>query len=99
MSTPSPHADPGRRAVAGRRTYRLIDPGGARLAGSPFLTEISKADGSELKVCAWLKRISCVEVTCESRPRWQPPMEAFHVRKVCGEAWKALVVGVDGHAA
>lgn len=52
--------------------------------GSPFLTEIGNADGSELKVCAWLKRIACAEVTCESR-EWQPPVEAFHVRKVCND--------------
>src|SRR5918999_6404937 len=34
--------------------------------GSPFTTEIKNADGSDMKVCAWLKRISCAEVTCES---------------------------------
>jgi hypothetical protein len=53
--------------------------------GSPFLTEIKNADGSELKVCSWLKSIGCAEVTCESRPRWQPPVEAFRVRKVCDD--------------
>ena len=51
--------------------------------GSPFLTEIARSDGSEVKVCAWLKSISCVEVTCEFRPDWQPPIEVFQVRKVC----------------
>jgi hypothetical protein len=51
--------------------------------GSPFLTEIKNPDGSELKVCSWLKSIGCAEVTCESRPKWQPPVEAFRVRKVC----------------
>jgi hypothetical protein len=51
--------------------------------GSPFTTELRVADGSEMKVCAWLKRISCVEVTCESRPKWTPPLEAYRVRKVC----------------
>jgi|RhiMethySRZTD1v2_1073278.scaffolds.fasta_scaffold397768_2 hypothetical protein len=51
--------------------------------GSPFLTEIVDADGSELRVCSWLKRISCVEVTCEARATWKPPLEAFRVRKVC----------------
>ncbi len=51
--------------------------------GAPFLTELTNADGSELKVCAWLKRIACAEVTCESRASWTPPMEAFRVRKVC----------------
>jgi hypothetical protein len=53
--------------------------------GSPFLTEIADADGSELKVCSWLKRISCVEVVCEPRAHWKPPLEAFSVRKVCNE--------------
>jgi len=32
--------------------------------GSPFLTEIANTDGSEMKVCAWLKRIACTEVIC-----------------------------------
>jgi hypothetical protein len=53
--------------------------------GSPFLTELRNADGSELKVCAWLKRIACAEVTCESRADWQPPLEAFRIRKVCND--------------
>jgi SAM-dependent methyltransferase len=51
-------------------------------AGSPYLTEIVKTDGSEMKVCAWLKRISCVQVTCEAR-NWEPPTEAFRITKVC----------------
>ena len=54
-------------------------------AGAAFLTEIVDVDGSELKVCAWLKRIGCVEVACEPRAHWRPPLEAFHVRKVCNE--------------
>jgi hypothetical protein len=53
--------------------------------GSPFLTAIAGADNSEVKVCAWLKSISCVQVTCEFKPKWRPPIEAFHVRKVCNE--------------
>lgn len=53
--------------------------------GSPFLTEIKAADGSEMKVCAWLKRVSCVQVTCEAKADWQPPIEAFRVRKVCDD--------------
>ena len=47
-----------------------------------FLTELVGADGSEMKVCSWLKRISCVEVTCEPRA-WRPPVEAFRIRKTC----------------
>jgi hypothetical protein len=52
-------------------------------AGAPFLTEIANADNSELKVCTWLKKISCVEVTCEMKMRWKPPIEVYRVRKVC----------------
>lgn len=54
-------------------------------AGSPFLTEIAKTDGSAVKVCSWLKSIACVDVTCESRAEWQPPIEAFHIRKTCND--------------
>lgn len=48
-----------------------------------FLTEIANADGSEVKVCSWLKRISCVEVTCELRPEWKPPVEVYRIHKIC----------------
>ena len=50
--------------------------------GSPYLTEIVDADGSRLKVCAWLKRATCVQVTCELRPGG-PPLETYHIRKTC----------------
>jgi hypothetical protein len=50
--------------------------------GASFLTEIKKVDGSDMKVCAWLKQISCVQVTCEPR-KWVPPTEAFRITKVC----------------
>lgn len=53
--------------------------------GSPYLTTIAGVDGSEVKVCAWLKSISCVRVTCESKANWRPPIEAFHVQKICHE--------------
>ena len=54
-------------------------------AGAPFLTEIARPDGSEVKVCTWLKSITCVRVTCELRADWRPPIEAFHVNKVCDQ--------------
>ena len=54
-------------------------------AGSPFLTEIANAAGAEVKVCSWLKSITCVKVTCELRPDWKPPIEVFHVHKVCND--------------
>lgn len=49
-----------------------------------FLTDIRKPDGSEVRMCSWLKSISCVEVRCEPKD-WQPPVESFHVRKTCGD--------------
>ena len=52
-------------------------------SGSPFLTEILKSDRSEMKVCAWLKSIACVEVTCELKSDSSPPVELYHIRKVC----------------
>jgi len=53
--------------------------------GSPYLTEIATASGSEVRVCSWLKSIACVEVTCEFKAGWTPPIEVFGVRKVCDE--------------
>lgn len=50
--------------------------------GSPFLTELVGADGSQMKVCEWLKQITCVQVTCEPRD-WTPPTEAYRVTKTC----------------
>ena len=53
--------------------------------GSPFLTVIAGTDGADLKVCSWLKSITCVKVTCEAKDKWEPPIEAFQVQKVCAE--------------
>jgi hypothetical protein len=50
---------------------------------SPFLTEIVNSDGSELKVCSWLKSITCVDVSCELKPDSSPPAEVYRIRKVC----------------
>ena len=59
---------------------------------SRFLTEIKNPDGSEMKVCSWLKSISCVQVTCEFKPDWSPPIEVYRVQKVCNDvAVPALV--------
>lgn len=52
---------------------------------SPFRTEIVTPVGSEVKVCSWLKNIACVEVTCELKTEWQPPIEVYRIRKVCGD--------------
>jgi hypothetical protein len=51
--------------------------------GAPFLTELLQSDGSPMKVCSWLKSISCVETTCELMANSAPPVETYHMRKVC----------------
>ena len=53
--------------------------------GSPFLTEIVDADGSELRMCSWLKRIGCVQVTCEFKASFTPPIEVYRIHKVCND--------------
>ena len=50
---------------------------------APFQTGIISANGAEVKVCAWLKRIQCAEVTCESDARSTTPIERYRVKKHC----------------
>ena len=54
-------------------------------SGASFLTEIAGADGSEGKICSWLKSISCVQVSCELTTGWIPLIEKYRVRKVCND--------------
>lgn len=53
--------------------------------GSPFLTAIEGGDGAEVKICEWLKRISCVEVKCQFKKDWDPAVEVYRIRKTCGD--------------
>lgn len=52
---------------------------------SPFLTELVDVDGSELRVCSWLKRIGCVQVACEYKEDFTPPIEVYRITKVCSD--------------
>jgi hypothetical protein len=52
-------------------------------AGAPFLTQIKNAVGDDIGICSWLKKISCIEVTCEYKGDWTPPIEAYKIRKTC----------------
>jgi hypothetical protein len=52
---------------------------------APFLTELVDVDGSELRVCSWLKRIGCVQVTCEYKEDFTPPIEVYRIQKVCDQ--------------
>ena len=58
--------------------------GGDKL-GTWYLTELENAAGRPEKVCSWLKKISCVQVICESKSDWKRPTELISVRKVCSE--------------
>jgi SAM-dependent methyltransferase len=53
--------------------------------GSLYLTELEDAFGRDVKVCSWLKKISCVEVTCESKSDLEKPTELIMIRKVCSD--------------
>lgn len=50
-----------------------------------YLTELLDAAGRDVKVCSWLKSVSCVKVICESKSAWETPTELIHVQKVCGD--------------
>lgn len=52
-------------------------------AGEPFLTQIKNAAGTDIGICAWLKGISCVEVSCNFKSDWTPPIETYQIRKTC----------------
>ena len=66
--------------------------------GSPHLTEIVAADGSAIKVCAWLKRVSCVEVSCSLKTDWTPPIETYQVRRTCDDVRVPRLVPVHYEA-
>ena len=67
-------------------------------ANNPFLTEIANADGSEVKVCSWLKSITCVEVTCELKADWRPPIETYGIRKICNDITVPALVPIHYQA-
>lgn len=51
----------------------------------PFLTQLRNADNKDISICAWLKQIACVEVSCQSKGGWVPPIQTYRVRKTCNE--------------
>ena len=50
-----------------------------------YQTELVDAGGQDVKVCSWLKRTSCVKVTCESKSDWDSPSELINIQKVCSD--------------
>lgn len=81
------------------RTLRLLETGGIFYTlmqsvhledgkdnpNTSYLTELVDGAGRDEKVCSWLKRTTCVQVTCESKSNWQAPTELITVKKVCGD--------------
>jgi len=51
--------------------------------GILYLTELEDAIGRPEKVCSWLKKATCVQVTCESKRDWKRPTELIHIQKIC----------------
>jgi SAM-dependent methyltransferase len=62
---------------------RLAD--GKEKPSTYYLTELVDAAGGDEKVCSWLKKTTCAQVTCESKGDWDPPTEQISIRKVCNE--------------
>jgi hypothetical protein len=48
-----------------------------------FQTEILAADGTAVKICTWLRQIGCAEVSCDTDPRSETPIERYRIRKTC----------------
>lgn len=53
--------------------------------GISYLTELEDPAGRPEKVCSWLKKTTCSQVTCESKNDWKRPTELINIRKVCSE--------------
>jgi SAM-dependent methyltransferase len=53
--------------------------------GILYLTELEDAAGRPEKVCSWLKKTACAQVTCESKSEWKRPTEVIKIQKVCSE--------------
>jgi hypothetical protein len=53
--------------------------------GSLYLTELEDAFGRRVKVCSWLKKISCAQVICESKSDLERPTELIKIRKICSD--------------
>lgn len=59
------------------------EPDPALYEGLLLLTDIERPDGSNVKICSWLKSISCVRVTCKTNTELKRPVEIYRVQKTC----------------
>jgi hypothetical protein len=53
--------------------------------GTLYLTELEDPFGRPVKVCSWLKKISCVQVTCDSKSDLKRPTQLIKIQKVCSD--------------
>ena len=53
--------------------------------GILYLTELEDAAGHPEKVCSWLKKSACAQVTCESKSDWKRPTELIKIQKICSD--------------
>ena len=81
------------------RVFKLLEVGGVFYTLVPgvhlehakdklgilYLTELEDAAGRPLKVCSWLMKTTCAQVTCESKSDWKRPTELITIRKVCSD--------------
>jgi hypothetical protein len=61
-----------------------LESGKDRL-GILYLTELEDAGGRRERVCSWLKKTTCTQVTCESKSDWKRPTELISIRKICSD--------------
>jgi hypothetical protein len=54
-------------------------------ANASYQTELVDAAGRDLKVCSWLKQITCTQVVCDSKSDWDSPTELISIRKICSD--------------
>jgi hypothetical protein len=50
--------------------------------GTWYKTELVDAASRPVKVCSWLKQITCTRVRCESKTDWDEPTQLIEIRKV-----------------
>ncbi len=62
-----------------------LEDGRDKQLGAFYLTELEDVFGRGVKICSWLKRISCAEVACESKTDLSRPTELIKLRKVCND--------------
>ena len=66
--------------------------------GTLYLTELEDAFGRQVKMCSWLKKISCVQVTCESKTDLKRPTQLIKIQKVCSDTSVPLMKLVEFEA-